>query len=98
MEAKPPIRYRKLRIAWSVGCGILCLLLIVLWAFQREYPSLVAGAVAPALFGLAIALAWPDERRRYDSVVAGVAQLVDAPAFQAGGREFESRLPLQLLR
>ena len=22
---------RKLRIAWSVGCGIVCLLLIVLW-------------------------------------------------------------------
>jgi hypothetical protein len=25
------VRYRKLRIAWSVGWGILCLLLIVLW-------------------------------------------------------------------
>jgi hypothetical protein len=25
------MKYRKLRIAWSVGCGILCLLLIVLW-------------------------------------------------------------------
>jgi hypothetical protein len=25
------IRYRKLRIAWSVACGILCLLLIALW-------------------------------------------------------------------
>jgi hypothetical protein len=31
MDAKPPIRYRKLRIAWSVGCGVLCLLLVVLW-------------------------------------------------------------------
>jgi hypothetical protein len=26
------MKYRKLRIAWSLGCGILCLLLIVLWA------------------------------------------------------------------
>src|SRR5262245_13976922 len=25
------MRYRKLRIAWSVGCGLLAVLLIVLW-------------------------------------------------------------------
>jgi hypothetical protein len=29
------MKYRKLRIAWSVGCGILCLLLIMLWV--RSY-------------------------------------------------------------
>ena len=29
------MRFRKLRIAWSVGCGILCLLLIALWV--RSY-------------------------------------------------------------
>jgi hypothetical protein len=29
------MRYRKLRIAWSVVCGIACLLLIVLWV--RSY-------------------------------------------------------------
>jgi len=29
------MRFRKLRIAWSVGCGIGCLLLIVLWV--RSY-------------------------------------------------------------
>jgi hypothetical protein len=29
------MKYRKLRIAWSVGCGILCLLLIALWV--RSY-------------------------------------------------------------
>src|ERR1700742_121832 len=29
------MKYRKLRIAWSAFCGILCLLLIVLWA--RSY-------------------------------------------------------------
>ena len=28
-------KFRKLRIAWSVGCGILCLLLIVSWV--RSY-------------------------------------------------------------
>src|SRR5262245_12422420 len=26
------MRFRKLRVAWSVGCGIACLLLVVLWA------------------------------------------------------------------
>jgi hypothetical protein len=29
------MRFRKLRIAWSVGCGIVCVLLIVLWV--RSY-------------------------------------------------------------
>jgi hypothetical protein len=29
------MKYRKLRIAWSVGCGVLCLLLILLWV--RSY-------------------------------------------------------------
>jgi hypothetical protein len=30
-----PMGYRKLRIAWSVACGIVCLLLILLWV--RSY-------------------------------------------------------------
>ena len=30
-EVTPPIRYRKLRIAWSVMCGVACVLLCVLW-------------------------------------------------------------------
>ena len=29
------MKYRKLRIAWSVGCGLTCLLLVVLWV--RSY-------------------------------------------------------------
>jgi hypothetical protein len=29
------MKYRKLRIAWSVGCGVVCLLLVVLWV--RSY-------------------------------------------------------------
>jgi hypothetical protein len=29
------MNYRKLRIAWSVGCGIVCVLLLVLWV--RSY-------------------------------------------------------------
>src|SRR3954471_15715319 len=28
------MKYRNLRIAWSVGCGIACVLLVVLWAFS----------------------------------------------------------------
>jgi hypothetical protein len=31
------MKYRKLRIAWLVGCGVLCLLLIVLWV--RSYSA-----------------------------------------------------------
>ena len=31
------MRYRKLRIAWSVGCGIACVLLIALWVRSYRY-------------------------------------------------------------
>jgi rsbT co-antagonist protein RsbR len=44
-------------VALALGLIGLGLLLIVLWVFQREYPSLVAGAVALVLFGVAIAIA-----------------------------------------
>lgn len=44
-------------VALALGLIGLGLLLIVLWIFQREYPSLVAGTIALALFGAAIALA-----------------------------------------
>lgn len=35
MEAKPRLRFRKLRIAWSVGWGTIAVLLCVLWV--RSY-------------------------------------------------------------
>ena len=44
-------------VALAAGLIGLGLLLIVLWIFQREYPSLVAGTIALALLGVAIALA-----------------------------------------
>ena len=31
------MRFRKLRIAWSAVCGILCLLLIALWVQSRHH-------------------------------------------------------------
>jgi hypothetical protein len=31
------MKYRKLRIAWSVGCGVLCLLLIASWVRSYSY-------------------------------------------------------------
>jgi hypothetical protein len=34
-SASAAMNYRKLRIAWSAGCGILCLLLMALWV--RSY-------------------------------------------------------------
>ena len=34
-EARQPLKYRKLRIGWSVGCGLLAFLLIALWV--RSY-------------------------------------------------------------
>jgi hypothetical protein len=34
-ETKPPLRFRKLRTAWSVFCGLAAVLIIALWA--RSY-------------------------------------------------------------
>jgi hypothetical protein len=31
------MRFRKLRIAWSVGCGVMCLLLIAMWVRSHYY-------------------------------------------------------------
>jgi len=39
------IKYRKLRIAFSVGCGVLCLLLIVLWVRSYTYVEQVLCTV-----------------------------------------------------
>ncbi len=42
------MRYRKLRIAWSVGCSIACVLLIVLWvrSYSRlDYCKIPIGAL-----------------------------------------------------
>jgi len=47
------MRFRKLRIAWSVGCGIACVLLIVLWV--RSYwriDSLFAIGSQPQFFAV----------------------------------------------
>jgi hypothetical protein len=37
------MNYHKLRIAWSVGCGILCLLLIALWVRSYGNSDFIIG-------------------------------------------------------
>jgi hypothetical protein len=37
------MRFRKLRIAWSVVCGILCLLLIALWVSSYRWSGSFSG-------------------------------------------------------
>jgi hypothetical protein len=44
----PRRRFRKLRIAWSVGWGVLCLLLIALWVRSRDA---VDSCQTPAVVG-----------------------------------------------
>jgi hypothetical protein len=39
------MRFRKLRIAWSVGCGIACVLLIVLWLRSYHYFDKLEGPI-----------------------------------------------------
>jgi hypothetical protein len=41
------MKYRKLRIAWSVVCGVLCLLLIVLWVRSFSYHDIAALRITP---------------------------------------------------
>jgi hypothetical protein len=45
------MKYRKLRIAWSVGCGITCVLLIVLWVRSYRVAD-IFGCNKPRSFGL----------------------------------------------
>ena len=41
------MRFRKLRIAWSVACGIACVLLVVLWVRSRGTIDTVAAGYWP---------------------------------------------------
>src|SRR4051812_39579519 len=40
-ETKPPLRFRKSRIAWSVFWGLACVLLIVLWVRSYRWTEIV---------------------------------------------------------
>src|SRR3954464_9326953 len=74
------MRFRKLRTAWSVVCGIACLLLIVLWIrsywrlqiLEKRIGSL-AVQISSVKSHIAIARLDPRAtiRRSYLSVVAG---------------------------
>jgi hypothetical protein len=44
------MKYRKLRIAWSVGWGILCVLMIALWMRSRQHLDLVAVSATATKF------------------------------------------------
>ena len=39
------MRFRKLRIAWSMGCAILCLLLVVLWVRSYANRDMTRGVI-----------------------------------------------------
>src|SRR4051794_27557103 len=46
-NSKPPLRFRKLRITWSMFWGLACVLLVVLWTrshFQRDSLSWTVGS------------------------------------------------------
>jgi hypothetical protein len=62
------MRIRKLRIAWSVGCGILCVLLIVLWVRsyswlnQAQYKLSNTASFVVLSAGGTISAAWMESR------------------------------------
>ena len=82
---KAAMKYRKLRIAWSVVCGVLCLMLIVLWVrsyvvYDRvvvDYPSGVEwfisnkGVYIVSTYGLLAPhlQSWSFGRTRWGTVV-----------------------------
>jgi hypothetical protein len=47
---KPPVRFRKLRIASSVFWGIICLLVIVLWVRSYYGKDSINGCIPPVGF------------------------------------------------
>jgi hypothetical protein len=52
------MKYRKLRIAWSVGCGILCLLLIVLWTRSHHAEDRAQCCISPVGIRLYSSRGW----------------------------------------
>src|ERR1700741_5525907 len=55
------MKYRKLRITWSVTCGVLCLLLIALWGlsyYRVCFMRLGAGRVLMSSDGEVFTLPW----------------------------------------
>src|SRR4051812_29086211 len=46
----PPIKYRKLRITWSVGCTVACVLLIVLWVRSYWRTTYIVGQISSSLY------------------------------------------------
>ncbi len=48
------MRFRKLRIAWSVGCGIACVLVIVLWVRSYSHP----GSLSYSSAATHLAIGW----------------------------------------
>jgi len=46
------MKYRKLRIAWSIFWGVLCLLLVVLWMRSRHVDDRMTGPLSSSGFGL----------------------------------------------
>src|SRR5712671_2831573 len=44
------MRFRKLRIAWSVACGIACVLLIVLWVRSYWWFDSAVGPISGTRF------------------------------------------------
>lgn len=56
-EHKPPLRFRRLRIAWSVFWGIACVLLIALWVRSYVYCDDLRGPISKSKFMLVASLA-----------------------------------------
>jgi hypothetical protein len=76
-ETKPPLRFRKLRIAWSVFWGVACVLLIVLWVRSYRDEDVIPSTSEITLYsmhGTVVAMCSSDSAVRAntpDDVVSG---------------------------
>jgi hypothetical protein len=77
------MKYRKLRIAWSVGWGVLCLLLVAVWL--RSY------RVAEGIEGRPIGRSGSSFSIRYDNGFIGVTGYPDLFAFRNSRRFIVTR-------
>src|SRR6478672_8285240 len=90
----PRMRFRKLRIAWSVACGIACVLLIVLWVrsywrFNRAEGNVggtqVRFLAASGKLRFDVCPRWRRPTWEWSSEIIGVRQSVGLNPFNSDG-------------
>jgi hypothetical protein len=92
------LKYRKLRIAWSVGWGVVCLLVVVLWVRSYTYWDRPHGAFGPwhgfyfnSIRGHVFLNIMPEKNSTWAWMTIPATSLTDT---EATGEEFSATFPV----